>query len=165
MEVLYLPMYNTHPIFRLHLRKKKRKQNRGCRFAKQVLKIMFWMHFKKVDAIIFSEISLSAWAIHEMISSSNAFFWWSVNVKSWIPSGIHCIQPFRHSRNTKGYRTEANLEGTRAELELSFIVNTAVTFQSCDVQRCYKQAGFHISPSHHASHANSKYTSIFLLNS
>ena len=81
------------------------------------------------------------------------FFWWSVTVKSWIPSAIHCIQPFHYCRNTKGYRTEANPRGTRVELELSFIVNTAITFQSCDLQICHKQAGFHISPSHHIGHA------------
>ena len=124
-SILCAPMYNArlciirNPFFRLHLEKKKEAENRGCRFAKLVLKIMFWTHFKKVHTIIFLEISLNAQAIHETISSSKGFFWCSVDtVKSWIPSAIHCIQPFHYSRNTKGYRTEANLRGTRAELVL-----------------------------------------------
>ena len=37
-----------------------------------------------------------------------------------------------------GYRTDANLQGIRAELELSFIVTTAVTFQSRNLQRCHQ---------------------------
>ena len=37
-----------------------------------------------------------------------------------------------------GYRTGANLQGIRAELELSFIVTTAVTFQSRNLQRCHQ---------------------------
>ena len=107
---------------------------------------------KKVDATIFSEFSLNTRMIHQMISSSDRFFWWSVTVNSWIPSAIHCIQSFHYSRNTKGYRTEVNLWETRAVLELSFIANTAVTFQSCDLESCHEQQGFHISPSHHGAH-------------
>ena len=114
---------------------------------------MFWIHFKKFDAIISSETSLNARAIHEAITSTYGFFWCSVTVKSWMPSAIHCIQPFHFCRNTKDYRTETNLRGARAELELSFIANTAVSFQSRDLQRCHKQAGFHISPSHHVAYA------------
>ena len=123
---------------------------------------MFWIHFKKVDTIILSENSLTEQAIHGtiIISSSNRFFWWSVTVKSWIPSTIHCIQPSHYTRNTKGYRTEASLWGTRAELELSFIANSAVTFQRHDLQRCHKQAGFHISPRHQVVHAEFKIHSL-----
>jgi len=119
---------------------------------------MFWIHFKKVDPIILSENSLNAQAIHGtiIISSSNRFFWWSVTVQSWIPSTIHCIQPSHYTRNTKGYKTEANLWGPRAELELSFIVNSAVTFQWHDLQKCHKQAGFHISPSLQVAQAKFK---------
>ena len=54
------------------------------------VKIMFWIHFKNVDTIIFSEISLNAQMIHETISSSNGFFWCSVTVKAWILSAIYC---------------------------------------------------------------------------
>ena len=92
------------------------------------------------------EVSCNAQVIHKTISSSNGFFWWSV-------TAIHWIQPFDYSWNTKGYRTEPNLWGIRAKLELSFIANTTVTFQSRDLQRYHKQAGFHISPSHHVAHA------------
>jgi len=72
----YLPVYNVclclihTPIFSLHLRKKREAENRGWCFAKLALKIMFWIHFIKVDMIISSEISLNAWAIHETITGS-----------------------------------------------------------------------------------------------
>ena len=97
---------------------------------------MFWIHFKKVGAIISSEISLNARVIHKTISSSNGFFWWSVTVKAWIPSAIHCIQPFHYCRNTKCNKTEANLRGTRATVDWSsrFKANTAVASQSHDLQ-------------------------------
>ena len=109
---------------------------------------MFWIHLKKVGAIISSEILVNARAIHETISSSNGFFWWSVIGKAWIPPAIHYIQPFHYCRNTKSYRTEVDFRGTGPKL-----ANTAVTLQSRDLQRCHKQADFHVSPSHHGSHA------------
>ena len=115
--------------------------------------MIFWIHFKKVDTIIFSEISLNAQMIHETISSSNGF-WCSVTVKAWIPSAIYCNRPFHYSRKTKGYRTKANLRGSRAEFKLSFAANTAVTFQSRDLQRCHRQAAIHILPSHACETAN-----------
>jgi len=51
---------------------------------------------------------------------------WSVTVKSWIPSTIHCIRLFLFSRNSKDCRTEVNLPGTRAKLVL-FFANTSFT--------------------------------------
>ena len=36
---------------------------------------------------------------------------------------------------------------------LLLVANAAVTFQSGDLQRCHKQARFHISPSHRVAHA------------
>ena len=84
-ELPYLPVYNACPyitntpiFFRLHSRKKKEAET----FPKLALKIMFWIHFKKVDAIIFSENSLNAQAIHGTISSS-ACRW-----LSWLSIGL-----------------------------------------------------------------------------
>ena len=87
------------------------------------------------------------------ISSSNGFLWWLVTVNRWIPSTIHYIQLFHFCRNTMGYRTEANLGGIKDWLELSFIANTAFTYQSRDLQRFHKQVGFHNSPGHQIMHA------------
>ena len=124
---------------------------------------MFLIHFKKVDMTISSVISFNARVIHKTISSSNGFLWWLVTVNPWIPFTIHCIQLFHFCRNTMGYRTEANLGGIRAILELSFIGNTAFTFQSHDLQRYHKQVGFHISPGHHIMHAKLRKTFTYLL--
>ena len=62
LVIPYLFVYNAHlciihtPIFRLHFKKGKKKgskeaENRGCHFTKLALKIMFWTHLKKMDAI------------------------------------------------------------------------------------------------------------------
>jgi len=106
------------------------------------VKIIFWIQFKKVDTIIFSEISLNAQMIHETISSSNGFFWCSVTVKAWILSAIYCIQPFHYSRKTKGYRTKANLRG-------SFLLQRILQSHFSHVIL----KGVHIFPSHHVTHA------------
>ena len=111
---------------------------------------MFWIHFKKVGAIISSEISLNARVIHKTISSSNGFFWWSVTVKAWIPSAIHCIQPFHYCRNTKCNKTEANLRGTRATVDwssrLKQILQSHLSHSVTRSSKCHKRGGF---PSHH----------------
>ena len=104
------------PLFLDSSLRKKKVENTGCLFAELALKCMFRIHFKKVGAIISSEILVNARAIYETISSSNGFFWWSVTAKAWIPSAIHYIQPFHYCRNIKSYRTEANFRGTSRKL-------------------------------------------------
>lgn len=95
-----------HPNFGLNLRKQKenkKSENGGSGYAKLALK----------DHVLDTrlEMSLHAPAIHEMISSSDGFFRWSVALKSW---------------NAKGWRTEVNLLGIKAKLVFSF-ANTAFT--------------------------------------
>lgn len=122
-------MYNTRSYFGLHLKKnnKIRRSRKQKWLRKTSIKNRVLDTLKKDYSTISSEISLNALLIHEMTSSFGGFFWWSVNVESWIPSTIHCIQLFHYSRN-KGYRAEVNLQGIRPKLVFPFASSSLFTW-------------------------------------
>lgn len=72
----------------------------------------------------------------------NGFFWWSIAVKTWIQSPIHCIQLIFYSLYAKAYWTMVNLLGIRAKYYWSYPLQILPScFKAQELQKWCKQAG------------------------
>ena len=122
-------MYNKHPYFGSHFKKKKgsRKQRK-------------WLHKKSVknhdlDTLKKRNITrCTGWSTKRLFLWMD-FFWWSATVKSWV----------------------RELRSICKELELNwcFLLRILLShFQSFELQRFHKQACSYMSPGHHI--ANTK---------
>ena len=128
---------------------------------------MIWKHSKTTLDHLFRNVTRCSG--RETISSSKGPFWRSAPIKSWIPTAIHYIQLLDYSMNTM----VRELRSICKEFELNWILLRILLshFQSHELQRCHKQAGCCISPSHHVANTelqilvyfSSNFVAIFIL--
>ena len=138
--VLCLPVYNVCPCITdtpsSDCTLEKISRNRGKSYVKLANTIMLWIQFRKRWLNYVTQCTSNP----QKHDSSHGFFWWSVTVKSWILSAIHCIQLLHYSRT---------LRSICEEFELSWCFLLLLShFQSCELQRCHN-----ISQGHHVIHS------------
>ena len=132
---------------------------------------MIWKHSKNDNSIISSEMSLDAPATKRAVLPIYSF--------SSQPLQNHGYGPLSTASSssiTRGKLWVRELRSICEELELnwSFLLRILRShFQSCELQRCHKQAGVYISPGHHVAETelqilvriSSNFVAVFMLSS